>query len=238
MPRVTITVPDQIPQPYRFQLDRQVVKIGRGSENDIVVDCGSVSSKHAEMVRIEGGYELRDLGSTNGIKLDDQRREVIPLRDGAAVKLGDVAFDFRLSEEERDVLRREKVLEDLPVTVEKPDQAAADKSGAGPRSEPQRPMVVSSADEGGGGFMKFLLILLFLLVAFFAGLSIRHYKATGGWLYEAIQSKTKTLKANRDADEVPATEAPSAPAPEALAPGNSVAPAPAVPDPPAPAPGQ
>ena len=42
--------------------------MGRGSDNDIVIDSGSVSGSHAEMRRIEGGYELVDLGSTNGIK--------------------------------------------------------------------------------------------------------------------------------------------------------------------------
>jgi pSer/pThr/pTyr-binding forkhead associated (FHA) protein len=56
MPRVTITVPDRTPQPYRFQLDRRVVSLGRGSDNDIAIDCGSVSVRHAEMVRVDGGY--------------------------------------------------------------------------------------------------------------------------------------------------------------------------------------
>ena len=63
MPRVTITVPDRNPQPYRFQLDRQAVNMGRGSDNDIVIEDGSVSVRHAVMERIEGGYQLRDLGT-------------------------------------------------------------------------------------------------------------------------------------------------------------------------------
>ena len=61
MPRVTITVPEKNAQPYRFQLDRPVVSLGRGSENDIAIESGSVSVHHAEMRRIEGGYELRDI---------------------------------------------------------------------------------------------------------------------------------------------------------------------------------
>ena len=100
MPRVTITVPEKTPQPYRFQIDRQSVTLGRGSENDIAIDCGSISVKHAEMLRVEGGYELRDVGSTNGIKLDGERMDVIRLRSGLGVKLGDVSFDFLLSDEE------------------------------------------------------------------------------------------------------------------------------------------
>src|SRR5690606_14600509 len=104
MPRVTITVPDRNPQPYRFQLDRQAVNMGRGSDNDIVIEDGSVSVRHAVMERIEGGYQLRDLGSTNGIKLDGRASQIIPLRHGLSVKIGDVAFDFTLSDDEREAL--------------------------------------------------------------------------------------------------------------------------------------
>ena len=124
MPRVTITVADRTPQPYRFQLDRMKVNLGRGSENDIVVDCGSVSVRHAVMERIEGGYQLRDLGSTNGIKLEGIQREIIPLRHGLSVKIGDVAFDFTLTEEEREALAREKPPEESPIVREEPAAAA------------------------------------------------------------------------------------------------------------------
>lgn len=234
MPRVTITVPDKIPQPYRFQLDRQSVMIGRGSENDIVVDCASVTLRHAEMVRVEGGYELRDLGSTNGIKLDGLRSEVIALRSGASVKLGDVAFDFQLSEEECEALAREKVLEDSPIIQEKAAEAVAAELPAEARSVPKRSAATSS--DGGGGFMKFLLLLLFALVAFFVGLSIRHSKETGRSLFEGIQQKTRTLKANSGAKETRAPPRPDAPAPEVPAPAQPSVPGPAVPEVPEPAP--
>ena len=108
MPRVIITAPDQTPQPYRFQLDRQAVQMGRGSENDIAINCGSVSVNHAVMERVEGGYQIRDLDSTNGTKLDGSRMPIIPLRDGLSVKLGDVSFDFSLTDEEKQALAREK----------------------------------------------------------------------------------------------------------------------------------
>ena len=235
MPRVTITVPDKMPQPYRFPLDRQVVMIGRGSENDIAVECGSISVRHAEMLRVEGGYELRDLGSTNGIKLDGRRSDTIPLRHGATVRLGDVAFDFQLSEEERDALRREKVLEDLPVLREtKGPQVAAETAAD---IEPVPPKRSASASSGGGtGFMIFVGVLLFALVAFFVGLSVRHYKETGGWLFNAIQAKGKTLKAAHDAQFPPApTAQPAAETPGV--PDTNVAPAvpatPAAPETPA-----
>ena len=183
MPRVTITVPEKTPQPYRFQLDRRSVTIGRGSENDIPIDCGSISVKHAEMRRVGGGYELRDLGSTNGIKLDGERREVIALKNGISVKLGDVGFDFVLSEEELETLSSERPLEETPV-VSEPIERTADGGAA---EAAYRPVV----DGSGGGFGMILLFLILAAAAFFAGMAVRYQKETGGSLIEALQSNEK-----------------------------------------------
>ncbi|MFN7341883.1 MAG: FHA domain-containing protein, partial [bacterium] len=82
MPRVTITIAEKGPQPYRVDLKREIVTIGRGLDNDIVVACGSVSGKHSEMRRVEGGYHLIDVGSTNGIKVDGVRQQKVSLKNG------------------------------------------------------------------------------------------------------------------------------------------------------------
>lgn len=98
MPRVTITLPEKNAQPYRFGLDRKFIRIGRGSDNDIVIDSSSVSVKHAEMRRVVGGYELGDVSSTNGIKHLGVRHEKIALVSGMSLRLGDVSFDFTLTD--------------------------------------------------------------------------------------------------------------------------------------------
>lgn len=186
MPRVTITVPEKNAQPYRFQLDRQVVTLGRGSENDIAIDSGSVSVKHAEMRRVEGGYELHDIGSTNGIKLDGTRHEMIPLRSGATVKIGDVAFDFMLTDEELEALSREKPIEPSPITRE--EEIPAEKPAA------KRPSP-APAYSGGSGFGATVLFVILAVIAFFAGLAIRHQKETGNSLFDAIKAKQSGLTA-------------------------------------------
>lgn len=94
MPRIIITVPGKKAQPYIFKPDRDNIQIGRGSSNDIVIDCPSISTLHAELVRVDDGYELRDLGSTNGIKKDGKRHEKIQLEEGDKLKLGDAEFEF------------------------------------------------------------------------------------------------------------------------------------------------
>jgi hypothetical protein len=183
MPRVTITAPEKTPQPYRFQLDRESVALGRGSDNDIAIDCGSISVKHAEMARIEGGYELRDLGSTNGIKLHGERMDVIPLHSGMTVKLGDVEFDFVLSQEEQDALAREQKRIPLPEAEFSQPPAAA---------VPQR-QVVMAPEESSGGLGMIILFLILAAAAFFAGLAVRFQGETGGSLIDAMKAKRQVV---------------------------------------------
>ena len=180
MPRVTITVPEKNAQPYRFPLDREVVTLGRGSENDIAIDSGSVSVNHAEMRRIKGGYELADVGSTNGIKLDGERKQVVPLRSGMTVKIGDVSFGFVLSDEELEEISREKSPE-LPAARREPEVPPVTE-----KSAPRAPSYVPLAPRD-SGFGPTLMFLILAAAAFFAGLYFRYQKETGGDLIQAIK---------------------------------------------------
>lgn len=191
MPRVLITVPDKNAQPYRFSLDRKSVSLGRGSDNDIVIDSGSVSVKHAEMRRVEGGYELGDLGSTNGIKHRGVRHDRIPLVSGISVRLGDVAFDFTLTDEEMEVIAREKPPGEVSGFVDDVSEMPEEEA---PRPKPKpkaksRPAPKSAPQSSGVGIGMVLLFLLLAAAAFATGLSIRHHKETGESLIKAIVNK-------------------------------------------------
>ena len=183
MPRVTVTVPEKNPQPYRFQLDRQSVSFGRGDENDIEIDSGSISANHAEMRRIQGGYELVDLDSTTGIMLAGVKFPVIPLHHGADVKLGDVKFDFLLAEDEMAALAAERPQTGKQSPLEFPPPP--EKSGSSTKAD--RVHKPSGLTLGG-----ILLFLILAVCAFFAGLAIRHQQETGKSLIEAIQEKFQT----------------------------------------------
>lgn len=196
MPRIVITVPGRNPQPYRFQLDRQSVTLGRGSQNDIVVDCPSVSVRHAVMERVEGGYRLRDVGSTNGIKLDGQILETIRLRHGLSVRIGDVAFDFTLSDDEREALAREVPQEESPIIAEDPEPIRM------PSAPRHAPAVVTAPPSAAASFFMTLLFLLLAAFAFFVGLSVRYSKDHGG--HSLIQAMKGV--------QAPAKEAPATPA--------------------------
>lgn len=175
MPRVTITIPDRNAQPYRFDLDRQVVSLGRGSQNDIPIDSGSVSVVHAEMRRVSGGYELHDMKSTNGIKLGGTRYPVIPLVSGNTVRVGEVSFDFLLSDEEIALLSGEtqsSASAAVPLEVVVP--LAKQPAAVGPI---QKPSNVGAL----------LVIMVLVAAAFFTGMSVRYQKDTGKNLIEAMR---------------------------------------------------
>lgn len=183
MPRVTITVPERNSQPYRFNLERKSVSLGRGSENDIVIDCSSVSVNHAVMERVEGGYQLRDLGSTNGTKAGGKNQEIIPLTDGARAKLGDVSFDFSLTADEQLALSKEAPDQVPPVIKED-----SIENPPAPKRAPHRPApaVVSQPSPAVGFFMT-LVFLVLAVGAFYIGMSLRYSKShPGKSLFQAI----------------------------------------------------
>ncbi len=78
----------------RFQLGKQVNRIGRSRENDICTDNMDrqkiVSRQHAEIRREDGGYLLCDRGSSRGTFLNGQRLngQGVPLHDGDRFILG------------------------------------------------------------------------------------------------------------------------------------------------------
>lgn len=203
MPRVTITVPQKPPQPYRFKLDRKVVSLGRASENDIVIDSSSISGKHAEMQRIEGGYELSDVGSTNGIKFNGMRQQVIPLLTGMSVNLGDVTFDFTLTDEELEILGREIRVAESPIIKEQELTIPTQKSVEDlPEAKPARKTAPQPETTSCAGMAGISILFMILATAtFYAGLDIRHRKETGESLLKGIANKTEVQKPDEAAEK-------------------------------------
>jgi ABC-type multidrug transport system ATPase subunit/ABC-type multidrug transport system permease subunit len=66
------------------------MRIGRDAANEIVVDDPNVSRFHAEVAPEAGGLVLRDLGSTNGTRLDGVPigNRPAPIRTGAQIGVG------------------------------------------------------------------------------------------------------------------------------------------------------
>ncbi len=78
----------------RHPLNRPVTSMGRGTDVDLRVDDPSVSRRHAE-IRTGMPSVISDLGSTNGIVVDDQHVRQAQLRDGSVIHLGNTTIIFR-----------------------------------------------------------------------------------------------------------------------------------------------
>lgn len=93
MASITFHVPDQDPVAYSLEGYEQLT-IGRGPENQIVIDHPSISTAHAVIQDLGGVYQLNDLGSTNGSYLDGEQFTELALFHGARPMLGHVQCEF------------------------------------------------------------------------------------------------------------------------------------------------
>lgn len=98
------------PQPGRIlRLERQESVIGRDPAVDVFIDHASLSRRHAVIASSsDGGYELRDLGSTNGTFVSHRRVDRVSLSSGDRVQIGprvvlhfSVADAFELAAQQR-----------------------------------------------------------------------------------------------------------------------------------------
>ena len=73
--------------------------LGRSREADIVIDDANVSRKHAEVRPSGGSWTVRDLGSTNGVKVNGRRIDPArpqSLKAGDVIELGTARVSFEL----------------------------------------------------------------------------------------------------------------------------------------------
>lgn len=81
----------------RFLLDADRTTAGRHPGSDIFLDDVTVSRKHAEFVRREGQFVVRDVGSLNGTYVRRDRIDETVLRDGDEVQIGKFRMVFHPS---------------------------------------------------------------------------------------------------------------------------------------------
>jgi Protein of unknown function (DUF3662)/FHA domain len=71
--------------------------LGRSRDADVVIDDPNVSRRHAELRPSGGSWIVRDLGSTNGVKVNGRRIEgPQSLRPGDTIELGTARVTFEL----------------------------------------------------------------------------------------------------------------------------------------------
>ena len=76
-------------------IDADAFRIGKSPDNDLVLGDDTVSRNHCEVVRDERGFLVRDLGSTNGTRLDGAEIREAYLTPGSVLTVGKVELKLR-----------------------------------------------------------------------------------------------------------------------------------------------
>jgi uncharacterized protein involved in exopolysaccharide biosynthesis len=78
-------------------LDRPELIIGRSKFADIRISERAMSQQHAKLVRMGDHHRLFDLGSTNGVFVNDKRVEQVDLKVGDVIRTGETVFTYMSS---------------------------------------------------------------------------------------------------------------------------------------------
>ncbi len=78
----------------KITLDKNLIKVGKRSTNDLVLQDKAVSRNHFEIEYQSDSFLLRDLGSTNGTYLNGSRVKEAYLAPGDIIKVGNTTLEF------------------------------------------------------------------------------------------------------------------------------------------------
>ncbi|MEX2578466.1 MAG: FHA domain-containing protein [Verrucomicrobiales bacterium] len=98
MAKITINVPDQ--EALEIDLDSyEQISLGRGPDNDVVLDHVSMSGSHAVIQNLDGAFQITDLSSTNGTFVNDEAISESILGHGDRILFGSVSAVFEEEDE-------------------------------------------------------------------------------------------------------------------------------------------
>jgi predicted component of type VI protein secretion system len=127
MPKLIITSQAQGKIGYEFTED--LVTVGRAPDNMVVIEDPSVSSRHAQLERSGDGYRLKDLGSTNGTRVNGLVITETMLRFDDRLRFGGVESRFESDTQGSQPLPKFDEIEAAPAEM---SAAPVDFSNASP----------------------------------------------------------------------------------------------------------
>ena len=157
-----------------YELDQEIITIGRRPDNDIHIDNLAVSGTHAKILTILNDSFIEDLNSTNGTLINGERIAKHALRNGEKVIIGKHTLEYINEAEEAGEGEFEKTMiirpnaNDQPISNETSKKLeksigkiAADlaSAGAAGASEPGEAYLELISDNNSGKRMKITKIL-------------------------------------------------------------------------------
>ncbi|MEN8150662.1 MAG: FHA domain-containing protein [Planctomycetota bacterium] len=112
MPKLIVMFPEG--ESTTVELAEDSASIGRLPQNTIQLDDVACSRRHCQILRIKSGFELTDMKSRNGTKVNGVPRDRHVLSDGDIIEIGAVRITFR----EQSGAEDEVVLEDYGTESE------------------------------------------------------------------------------------------------------------------------
>ncbi len=98
---VVISGPDE---GKRIPITEKVLMIGRSARGDLTLSDKTVSNFHLEIESSPTGIHVRDMGSTNGTRVDGQRIQSLILEIGSEIQIGNTILKVFIEEETTPVL--------------------------------------------------------------------------------------------------------------------------------------
>ncbi len=127
-----------------IMLDKPILLFGRHEECDIQLNSKKVSRRHCVLAQVEDYLVIRDLGSTNGVKINGERVTEGKLRPGDEVQIGN--FRYQVC---GDLLGRSAdrpASEDYKTIPPGADEPSGSQAGPAPKLPVPMPDDDSSAD--------------------------------------------------------------------------------------------
>jgi hypothetical protein len=158
---IVIIVTSEESEPQTYQLESDHIRVGRSSDNDLILPNRTCSRHHAEIVREGETYRIIDLGSTNGVKIGEERVQETELSHGSLIGIGHYTLTISLP----DQVSAETVA--VPLAGFKPGVATSDSEtdASGQITRTHRIDIRAASEETEESRTAWVRVVLFLIAS-------------------------------------------------------------------------
>src|SRR5947199_8266370 len=96
-----------------IDLPRELTLVGRKEDCDIHLDHKSISKQHCVIVKTDGLLLLRDLGSTNGTRVNGQRVRRAALLPNDQINIASLRFKVSFADTEQEAVAPDEYTQQL-----------------------------------------------------------------------------------------------------------------------------